>query len=215
MGGVIIMSTQQFGIVIDIRKCMGCSTCAVVCKMENNLSQGNWWNRILTNGGESPDSLAGSFGAGKKTYIPLSCQHCANPACVRACPVQATYKDTESGIVHQDYNKCIGCRMCIAACPYTGVRLFNWEEPSYPLGVMTGGSSVVLHQKHTVEKCTLCSHRIADGEEPMCVIGCPAYARYFGDLDDPASEVSQLIATREYKQLLPEEGTNPSVYYLV
>jgi molybdopterin-containing oxidoreductase family iron-sulfur binding subunit len=183
--------------------------------MENNLSEGNWWNRILTDGGDSPDSVGGSFGAGWKTYITLSCQHCANPACVRVCPVAATYKDEETGIVHQDYDKCIGCRMCVAGCPFTGVRSFNWEEPRYPLGVMTGGANVPLHQKHTIEKCTLCNHRIANGEEPMCVIACPAYARYFGDFNDPDSEVSQLIVHRKHQRLLLEEGTDPSVYYLV
>ena len=127
----------------------------------------------------------------------------------------ATYKDPETGVVSQDYDKCIGCRMCMAACPYTGVRSFNWDEPAYIADVALGDADIPAHQKHTVEKCTMCWHRIARGEEPACVAGCPAYARFWGDLDDPESEVSKLIASREYKQLLPEEGTKPSVYYLV
>jgi molybdopterin-containing oxidoreductase family iron-sulfur binding subunit len=129
--------------------------------------------------------------------------------------VGATYKREEDGVVFQDYDKCIGCRMCIAACPYTGVRNFNWEEPRYSIDITLGDAAVPAHQKHVVEKCTLCSHRLARGETPACIGVCPGVARNFGDLDDPESKVSQLIRTREYKQLLPEEGTNPSVYYLV
>jgi molybdopterin-containing oxidoreductase family iron-sulfur binding subunit len=182
--------------------------------MENNVAEGTWYNRVLTVGGQSVDALAGSFGQASKTYLTLSCQHCENPACTRACPVGATYK-REDGVVVQDYDKCIGCRMCMAACPYTGVRSFNWEEPRYPLGVSTGAATIPPHQKHVVEKCTMCSHRLAQDEQPLCVATCPAYARTFGDLNDPLSEVAQLVATREHKQLLPEEGTNPSIYYLV
>jgi molybdopterin-containing oxidoreductase family iron-sulfur binding subunit len=209
------MSTKQLGLVIDTKLCVGCNTCAVACKMENNVPAGNWWNRVLTAGGGSVDSFAGAFGNATKTYFTLSCQHCENPACTRACPVGATYKREEDGVVIQDYDKCIGCRMCIAACPYTGVRSFNWEEPAYPLEIATGGMDVPPHQKHTVEKCTLCSHRLAHDEEPLCVATCPAYARFFGDLNDPTSDIAQLIISREYKQFLPEEGTNPSVYFLV
>ena len=148
------------------------------------------------------------------SYLPVNCQHCENPACVKVCPVGATFKDAETGIVRQDYDKCIGCRMCMAACPYTGVRSFNWEEPQYAIDFPVGGT-VPEHQKHTVEKCTLCNHRVSEGLEPACIAACPARARHFGDLDDPDSEVSRLVREREHMQLLPEKGTNPSVYYLV
>jgi molybdopterin-containing oxidoreductase family iron-sulfur binding subunit len=131
------------------------------------------------------------------------------------CPVGATYKDSETGIVRQDYDKCIGCRMCMAACPYTGVRSFLWEEPAFAMGSDFGDKDAASHQKHVVEKCTMCWHRIARGEEPACISACPERARFWGDLDDPDSEVSQLIREREYMQLLPDEGTRPSVYYLV
>ena len=134
---------------------------------------------------------------------------------MKVCPVGATYKDEETGVVRQDYDKCIGCRMCVAACPYTGVRSFNWEEPAYSIGHAMGDSGVPEHKKHVVEKCTMCWHRLAMGEEPACVEPCPARIRFWGDFDDPDSEVSRLIRDREYKQLLPEEGTKPSVYYLV
>lgn len=209
------MSTKQYGLVIDTKRCVGCHTCGVACKMENNIPDNTWWNKTLTKGGEGMDTFSGTYGAAEKTYITLSCQHCENPACVKVCPVGATYKDEETGIVRQDYDKCIGCRMCMAACPYNGVRSFNWEEPSYSLDYAIGDADVPPHQKHVVEKCTLCNHRLARGEEPACVVDCPAYARYFGDFNDPHSEVSKLIAKREYMQLLPSEGTGPSVYFLV
>ena len=134
---------------------------------------------------------------------------------MKVCPVGATFKDPDTGAVRQDYDKCIGCRMCIAACPYTGVRSFNWDEPTHSIGFAVGDTDAPEHQKHTVEKCTMCWHRLARGEEPTCVEACLAKARHWGDLDDPNSEISKLIASREYKQLLPEEGTKPSVYYLV
>lgn len=105
--------------------------------------------------------------------------------------------------------------MCVAACPYTGVRSFNWAEPEYTIDFECGGQNVPAHQKHTVEKCTMCWHRLAKDEEPMCIRMCPERARYWGDLDDPNSEISKVIREREYMQLLPEKGTKPSVYYLV
>lgn len=209
------MSNIQYGIVVDTHRCIGCHTCGVACKMENNLPDTIWWNRILTEGGKGMDTFAGSYETATKRYFTVSCQHCQNPACTKVCPVGATYKDEETGVVRQDYDKCIGCRMCMAACPYTGVRSFNWEEPHYALDFALGDAAIPEHQKHVVEKCTLCNHRLAREEEPACVAGCPAYARFFGDLNDPNSEVSQLIASREYQQLLPSQGTSPSIYYLV
>ncbi|MEG1831490.1 MAG: 4Fe-4S dicluster domain-containing protein [Raoultibacter sp.] len=206
---------KQYGIVVDTVRCIGCHTCAVACKMENNIPDNVWWNRAVTVGGSDMDTCIGEYPDVKKSYLTVSCQHCENPACTKVCPVGATYKDEETGIVRQDYDKCIGCRMCMAACPYTNVRSFNWEEPKYSVEFAVGDADVPKHQKHVVEKCTLCNHRLAKGEQPACVLACPAYARFFGDLNDPNSEVSKLIRDREYKQLLPERGTNPSVYYLV
>ena len=194
----------------------GCHTCAVACKIENNLPNEIWWNRILTDGGSNEmDIPKGSFPDNSIDYLPVNCQHCENPACVKVCPVGATYKDEATGIVRQDYDKCIGCRMCMAACPYTGVRSFNWQEPEYMLDYTLGAKDSPAHQRHTVEKCTMCWHRVASDGEPECVKACPGRARIWGDLDDPESDVSKAIASRQYKQLLPEEGTKPSVYYLV
>jgi molybdopterin-containing oxidoreductase family iron-sulfur binding subunit len=206
---------NQYGMAIDLQRCMGCHTCAVACKIENNLPNNIWWNRVLTEGGDAQDSTSGDYPNVYREYITMACQHCENPACTRVCPVGATYKREEDGVVFQDYDKCIGCRMCIAACPYTGVRSFNWEEAQHYHDFAVGDANVPPHQKHTVEKCTLCAHRLTRGEEPACIDACPAIARHFGDLNDPESEVSRIIATRDHKQLLPERGTDPSIYYLV
>jgi molybdopterin-containing oxidoreductase family iron-sulfur binding subunit len=208
---------MRMGMAIDLTRCVGCQTCAVTCKQANNIPKGNWWNRVMTVGGQEIDTgtITDNYLDSTVSYLPMSCQHCENPACTRVCPVGATYKDTETGVVHQDYDKCIGCRMCIAACPYTGVRAFNWEEPQYYRDFAIGDADASIHQKHAVEKCTFCSQRLTKGEEPACMVLCPLRARYWGDLDDPTSEVSRKITAREWKQLLPERGTNPSVYYLV
>ena len=205
----------RLGYVIDMKNCIACHACAVACKVENNLPDGIWWARVLTDGGASQETPAGEFPNLTMRNIEVNCQHCDNPACVKACPVGATYKDPDTGAVRQDYDKCIGCRMCMSACPYTGVRSFNWEEPRYPMDFALGDADAPKHQKHVVEKCIFCYQRLARGETPACMDLCPARARHFGDLDDPDSEVSKLLKERSYEQLLPSEGTKPSVYYLV
>ena len=201
--------------VVDLKRCIGCHTCSMACKGENNLPNQIWWNRVMTDGGEAMDTPRGTYPHLTMRKIPVACQHCSNPACTKVCPVGATSKDPETGIVRQDYSKCIGCRMCMAACPYTGVRSFNWEEPQYYLDHTLGAQEAPVHQKHTVEKCILCSHRTEKGGQPACVPPCPGRARFFGDFNDPDSEVSRLVRTREHMQLLEDQGTDPNVYYLL
>lgn len=204
----------KLAIAINKERCVGCHTCANACKMQNNVPMGMLWNRILTEGADTLDGAVGEYPNLTRTYLPVQCQHCENAACLKVCPTGATYKD-DKGRVEIDYDKCIGCRMCMSACPYTGVRSFNWEEPRYPMDFALGDADAPKHQKHVVEKCIFCYQRLARGETPACMDLCPARARHFGDLDDPNSEVSQLIKERSYEQLLPSEGTKPSVYYLV
>ena len=208
----------RYGMVIDTKKCIGCHVCAMACKTENNLPNDVWWNRIFTdNGGEMGfDMVGGSYPDNLQFgYIPVACQHCENPACVKVCPVGATYKDPETGEVRQDYDKCIGCRMCMSACPYNGVRSFNWEEPVFHMDYAMGSKDAPEHQQHVVEKCTFCYHRTSQGIEPACMHLCVGRARFWGDLDDPTSEVSRLLAERSHKRLLEDRGTEPSTYYLV
>lgn len=208
------MAKKRFGMVIDTKRCIACHTCSFVCKMENNLPDHIWWNKVLTVGGEERDTPSGTFPNVKMEYITLACQHCENPACVKVCPVGATWKDEETGIVMQDPSRCLGCRYCMVACPYTGVRQFIAEEPQFSTGFPVGSPDAPLHQKSTVEKCNLCASRVAQGLQPACVEVCTARARHFGDLNDPESEVSQLLLKRPHFQLLAEKGTNPSVYFL-
>lgn len=208
------MAKKRLVLLVDLKRCIGCHTCAVACKQENNLPNKIWWNRVLTIGGDEMDTPQGVFPNVKMQYLTLSCQHCENPACVKVCPVGATYKREEDGIVIQDYDRCIGCRYCIVACPYTGVRQFNWQKPEYDLDIPVGAAEAPPHQYNVVEKCTLCTHRLAQGLEPACVEVCPARARHFGDLNDPDSEVSLLLKNRPHFQLLAEKGTGPSVYFL-
>lgn len=159
------------------------------------------------------DTPLGKFPDLRMQFLPVNCQHCENPACVSACPVKATYK-REDGIVVQDTDKCIGCRYCMVACPYSGTRQFNWKEPEYAIEIAMGNENAESHHFNVVEKCTFCSHRLAEEQLPACVEACPHLARYFGDLDDPNSDVSKAIEGREYFHLLEEKGTKPSVYYL-
>lgn len=197
----------HWGMVVDQERCLGCWSCAVVCKSENNVPLGGWWNRILTEG-DDLDEPRTERGELRMDWVPLACQHCENAPCVKVCPVAATYH-RDDGIVMQDSDRCIGCRYCMIACPY-GVRTFNWGKPERPTPHETG--MVAARPLGTVEKCTLCVHRIDEGQVPSCVWSCPAQARIFGDLNDPNSRVSKLA--REGRVLLEERGTRPSVAYL-
>lgn len=207
------MAKKHLAMVVDTQRCIGCSTCALACKVENNVPNGIWWNRVLTVGGSEIDTPELRNGHLQMSYLTLACQHCENAPCVKVCPVGATYK-REDGVVMQDYDRCIGCRYCMVACPYTGVRQFNWEEPQYEVDHAVGGPGVPEHQKGTVEKCTFCAHRLDRGEQPACIEVCPARARFFGDLEDPESDVSLKLRERSSVQLLAEKGTKPSVYFL-
>ena len=201
----------KLAIGIDLHRCIGCNTCALACKMQNNVPDGMLWNRVLTEGCERFDSAEGVYPHLTRTYLPLACQHCENPACERVCPTGATYKD-DKGRVEIDYDKCIGCRMCMAACPYNA-RVFNWSEPVRDPDFNYGDRDVPVRGKGVVEKCTLCKERTDRGDEPMCVKCCLAKARVFGDLDDPESEISRVIRERNATVLLPEQGTRPQVRY--
>lgn len=205
---------MRYAMAIDLKRCIGCHTCSMACKSANNLPNDIWWNRILTVGGETMDTASGTYPNNQLEYLPLNCQHCENPACVKACPVGATYKREEDGIVIQNYDKCIGCRYCMVACPYSGVRQFNWKKPEYNVDFAVGDASATPHQYNTVEKCTFCANRLAEGKKPACMVLCPGRARYVGDLDDTESEVSKAIQGRTYFHLLEEKGTQPSVFYL-
>lgn len=181
----------KWTLVIDLDHCTGCQACHVACKMENNVDLGIFWNRVYRMGpvGSFPDRL-------EMFYFPMQCMHCENPSCIEVCPTKATYQ-TEDGIVLVDSDRCMGCQYCIWACPYDA-RSFNSKEK-------------------TVEKCILCTHLLDKGEKPLCVYTCTTQARHIGDINDPNSEVSLLLAKNPGRQfkIHPELRNNPSVIYLL
>lgn len=204
---------MRYGMVINLNRCIGCHTCSVACKACNNLPKGMWWNRVLTVGGEEIDTASGKLPNVQMQFIPVLCQNCDDPPCVKACPTGASYKRKEDGLVLIDADKCIGCRMCMVACPYNA-RSFNWKEPEYSMDFAVGDHDAPAHQYNTVEKCDRCVNRVARGEQPACVESCPANARIWGDLDDPDSEASRYLQGKNHFKLLEEKGTNPSVFYI-
>ncbi|GAB6171373.1 4Fe-4S dicluster domain-containing protein [Paradesulfitobacterium aromaticivorans] len=204
--------TKKYGMVIDLKRCIGCHTCEIACKLENDVPMGMYWNRILTEGGKYMDTPKGEYPNVQRGYLPLACQHCENAPCVKVCPVAATYK-SEDGRVLIDYERCIGCRYCMAACPYN-VRVFNWQEPVRIPDFDYGSADTPKRKRGIVEKCSFCEQRVNKGEQPFCVEVCPARARHFGDLNDPSSEVAQLVRSRKGEQLLEDKGTKPQVYFL-
>ena len=183
--------SKRYGIVIDLERCIGCHTCTIACKLENDI-EGDSWLRVETVGGRGMDTASGEFPNLRMHYLPKLCMHCAQPPCLDACPLEAIYK-RDDGIVLVDANKCDSCEVCIPACPYGVLNL----DPKTNLAA----------------KCTLCSHRIEQGLEPFCVICCEDEALYFGDLADPTSPVSKLAAKKNAYVLLPDAGTGPTVQY--
>lgn len=204
--------TMRYVMLIDLQICTGCNTCSVACKQENNLPDGVWWTQVITLSVNGNDAPAGQYPDLRMDYLPLGCQHCANAPCVEVCPSSATSR-TEEGVIVQDTTLCGGCRYCMLVCPYTGVRVFAGETLQYALPFPTGDNPI-LHRPATVEKCTFCYHRLSKGQQPACVEACPLKARAFGDLNDPNSEVSELLRTRPHFQLLVEKGADPSTFYL-
>ena len=233
----------KWGMVIDLEKCTGCQACTTACQMENNRLPNENWQDVLF-------YVEGEYPSGKLTWLPRPCMHCEDPSCVAVCSTGAAYK-TEDGVVLVDWDRCIGCKYCMIACPY-GVRFYAserqrtqpdirdefpgesemewtppWRMPDHRRDHRHG---VGIQPHNVVSKCTFCYHRISQAPEgtadldpddpalrdytPACVVTCAPTARYFGDLDNPESKVSQLIADKRGMRLLDHTGNRPQVYYL-
>jgi menaquinone reductase, iron-sulfur cluster-binding subunit len=221
----------RWGMVIDLAKCTACQACVVACESENNIpsvppdeaNRGRMlsWINLLP-------ELQGRYPRLSMRVMPVSCVHCDNPPCVRVCPVGATAL-TPDGIVRQTFSRCIGCRYCTNACPYTR-RLFNWSSPVFPGDFAEAlNPDVSVRPVGVVEKCTLCHHRLLKARDearaanrrmqpedyrPACVESCPADAMYFGDVSDPAGPLAEMARSPRSYTLLAKLGTQPKVTYL-
>jgi Fe-S-cluster-containing dehydrogenase component len=225
---------HRFALAIDLDRCMRCQACVVACAAENNvlplgpqaaaLSRPIHWMDMLVPHGDGKVPGLGDH------PLPIPCMHCDQPPCVSVCPVGATYL-ADDGIVAQIWDRCIGCRACMVACPYAR-RYYNWSPPAWPGGDASAANpDVAMRPAGIVEKCTLCHHRVRarferarlDEEDvpdedlqrlPACAETCPAEAITFGDLADEESAVARLAASPRAVRLLDHMGTRPKVFYL-
>lgn len=218
----------HYGMVIDTRRCVGCRACVVACKAENKTPPGVSYTVVL-------EQALANRPSDKPLFMTRPCFQCENPPCVGVCPVSATFKREQDGIVVVDYDRCIGCRYCITACPY-GARYFDFGEDYAQVTAGTPVSTIPSPEygqfrtrKHdvspigNVRKCTFCLHlQDADGRYdkaagrwPACAKTCPSKAIHFGDFKDPTSDVSRLLRERQAIRLKEDLGTEPNVYYLI
>ncbi len=215
-------SNTRFAYALNLTNCLGCRQCAEACHRENNHDRRshNSYIRVFEMSQGSMDLAKGTAEYSHpvpredKFYMPVQCHHCEKPPCVNVCPVRATWKEPD-GLVVIDYNWCIGCRYCEAACPYHA-RRFNWWKPEIPADEVTaeqGYLSNRVRPKSVMEKCTFCLHRTREGRLPACLEACPAGARVFGNLADPKSEIRYLLAKKRVYVLKEDQGTVPRFFY--
>jgi len=212
---------RRWAMVIDARKCLkekGCDRCIRACHRVHNVP--DFPNRAHEIKWIWKEPFQEAFVSERGPYVNevfrdqpflVFCNHCDNPPCVRVCPTRATWK-REDGIVMMDWHRCIGCRYCMAACPY-GSRSFNWLDPRPHIPRID--PDYPTRTKGVVEKCTFCEERLARGQAPACVEACEEKALVFGDLEDPGSAVRELLRTNFAIRRKAELGTAPEIYYIV
>ena len=205
--------SKQYGLLVDLRRCVGCTSCQVSCKMENAVPMGKFRSRVdFTDVGKYPEA--------KRHFFPKICNNCSNPPCIEPCPVKgATYK-REDGVVMVNRDLCIGCGKCISACPYgaryahENLMVKNDPKPFAKKVKEVSGKSV--KELRVADKCDFCSQRLAQGiEEPACVRNCPGLARVFGDLNDPSSAIAKLVRANKTELWHPEFDTKPNNPYIL
>lgn len=223
-----------WGMVIDLDRCTACQSCTVACQSENNIPAADpdqeamgrqiAWNELLV------ETDVAEYERAHGRFIPRPCMHCRHPQCIKVCPVGATYQSPD-GLVGQVYGRCIGCRYCTVACPFT-VRYFNWYAPEWPeLAHSYLNPDVSTRVRGVVEKCVYCPQRIVEAKAraaaenrplrdedviklPACAQTCVGDAIRFGDMDDPESTVSRLAGSSRAFRLLEDLGTEPKTVYL-
>jgi len=211
-----------FGYALNLSICIGCRKCAEACHHENNHDRPSHQSYIrvfeMQKGGIDFEKGDATYKhpvpAKDKYYMPVQCQQCENAPCVKACPIEATWQEPD-GVVVVDYNWCIGCRYCEAACPYHA-RRFNWSKPEIPPEEVNPNQSYLSNRARpqgVMEKCTFCLHRTREGRMPACLEACPTGARVFGNLLDPDSEIRWVLDNKRVFVLKEELGTKPRFYY--
>ncbi len=222
------LNGKRWGMVVDTKKCLkakdGCKLCVDAChivhnvpQMENPKHEVKWiWQTPFDHAfPDNENEFMREYVKENMKGLPfiVLCNHCDNPPCVRVCPTKATFRRPD-GIVMMDYHRCIGCRYCMAACPY-GARSLNWRDPR-PFIKTELNREYPTRTRGVVEKCTFCDERLSKGLMPACVDACKEYkALVFGDLSDPKSEVSELLRKNPSIRRKPQLGTQPSVYYIL
>ncbi len=215
------MVGKRWAMVVDISKCLkekGCTDCIQACNQVHNVpdfdnpkDEIKWiWKESFEHAFEEQEHEFIQEKI-KHSPIPVLCNHCDNPPCVRVCPTQATFQ-REDGIVMMDMHRCIGCRYCVAACPY-GSRSFNWRDPRPFINDIN--EDFPTRMRGVVEKCNFCVERLAKGLPPACVEACQEKCLVFGDLEDPDSEVREILRSNFSIRRKPGLGTKPEVYYIV
>ncbi len=213
-----------YGYAFNISKCQGYMDCINACVEENNQDRDSQMQYIRIHEHKNgqinfelaDDNYYHEVPAAGHFYMGTQCFHCENPPCVDVCPVKATWKE-EDGIVVIDYDWCIGCRYCMAACPYDG-RRFNWSEPQVPEEEVNKDQHYLgnrLRKKGVMEKCTFCVQRSRNGKNPACVEACPTGARVFGNLLDPKSEIRWVLENKKVFRLKEDLGTEPKFWYFM
>ncbi|MDZ4164556.1 MAG: 4Fe-4S dicluster domain-containing protein [Smithellaceae bacterium] len=218
------LDNVEFAYALNLSKCIGCRRCVYSCAKENNLSrkphQIHYIRVLRFKSGPIDFEKAEHYYDPREVpepgyfYVPVQCQHCRKAPCVKVCPIKATWTEKD-GTVVVDYDWCIGCRYCMAACPYKG-RNFNWAEPQIPPEEINTNTHYLGNRprmKNVVEKCTFCVHRSREGRYPACVEACPVGARKFGNLLDINSEVRQIIETKRVFRLKEDLNTDPRFFY--
>jgi Fe-S-cluster-containing dehydrogenase component len=215
-------ASRRWAMIVDLKKCReknNCTLCISACHKAHNVPEiGNKKDEVKW---IWKDSFESAFSDQVHDFQPeeqksgpalLMCNHCEQPPCVSVCPTQATWKRESDGLVMMDWHRCIGCRYCMAACPY-GSRSFNWRDPRPFIRETTTGFPTRM--RGVVEKCNFCEERLVQGELPVCVKACPAGALTFGDVRDAGSEVRQKLQSKYSIRRRPDLGTQPQVYYIL